>query len=71
MEWRLPRILFLMRIYLFLCEVLRDRAGLDASPNKDDQWVLYIHSESMPRLSQIVKPYMIPSLLYKLGRYKA
>ncbi|CAG8691111.1 13080_t:CDS:10 [Funneliformis caledonium] len=59
---------FCYKDVLFLCEVLREKYGIVARPNKDgDQWVLYIHSESMSNLSKIVKPYMVPSMHYKLG----
>lgn len=62
---------FCYKDVLFLCEVLREKYGIVARPNKDgDQWVLYIHSESMSNMSKIVKPYMVPSMHYKLGRYQ-
>jgi hypothetical protein len=62
---------FCYKDVLFLCEVLREKYGIVARPNKDgDQWVIYIHSKSMSNLSKIVKPYMVPSMHYKLGRYQ-
>lgn len=33
----------------------------------EDQYHIYVWSESMPLLRQIVKPYMVSSMLYKLG----
>ncbi|CAI2195684.1 8292_t:CDS:2, partial [Funneliformis geosporum] len=61
---------FCYKDVLFLCEVLREKYGIVARPNKDgDQWVLYIHSESMSNMSKIVKPYMVPrkQLLLRVG----
>lgn len=55
---------------LFLCEILYKNFNLIAKPNKDgDQWVIYIHSTSMPTLVNIVKPYMVLSMYRKLGKY--
>ena len=32
-----------------------------------NQYIIYIWAESMPKLRQLVKPYMVSSMLYKLG----
>jgi hypothetical protein len=32
-----------------------------------NQYIIYIWSESMPILREIVRPYIVPSMLYKLG----
>ena len=32
-----------------------------------NQYIIYIWSESMPKLRQLIKPYMVSSMLYKLG----
>ena len=54
----------------FLCEVLHLNFNLKAKPNKDgNQWVIYIHSISMPTLVNIIKPYMVTSMYRKLGKY--
>lgn len=36
---------------------------------KDDQYAIYILYKSMPTLVNIVKPYIIPSMKYKFGKY--
>ena len=61
---------FIKEEVLFLCEQLYELFNLKAKPNKDgDQWVIYIHSISMPTLVNIVKPYMVSSMYRKLGKY--
>jgi len=57
---------------LRLCAILKDLYGLKVNPQGagvPGQWHLYVHSESMEKLAQIVKPSMHPSMYYKLGRY--
>lgn len=56
----------------FLCEVLKIKFNITATTNKNVQnnrYIIYIHESSMLQFSQIIKPYMIPSLYYKLGNY--
>lgn len=56
----------------FLCKVIFEKYNLIANPNKDgDQWVLYVRAVSMPILAKMVKPYMVPSMLRKLGKYNS
>lgn len=55
---------------LFLCEVLHNKFNLTVTVHtggKDKGHVLYIHKHSMNIFSNLVKPYMLPSLYYKLG----
>ena len=37
------------------------------SAGKENQYIIYIWKESMPELRKLVKPYMVSSMLYKLG----
>ena len=56
----------------FLCEILFKKYNLIVtlhSGGKNKGFTLYIHSKSMPLFSKLVKPYMLPSLYYKLGDY--
>ena len=55
---------------LRLVRVLHDLYGLKASVQSAgvrDQYHIYIWSESMPMLRELVRPHMVPSMLYKLG----
>ena len=57
----------------FLCNVLKSRYNIIAIPNKcgkDKGHIIYIHVNSMKIFTNIVKPYLLPSLYYKLGSYK-
>jgi ubiquinol-cytochrome c reductase cytochrome b subunit len=57
----------------FLCLVLYEKYGIRAKPNLagggPDQFVVYVYKESMPLLSQLVRPYIVPSMHYKLNGY--
>ena len=58
----------LMRLSTFLTEFY----GLKNSINLvgvENQYIIYIWKESMPRLVLLVYPYMIPGMIYKLGKY--
>nr|YP_009711341.1 hypothetical protein [Russula griseocarnosa]QGI24999.1 hypothetical protein [Russula griseocarnosa] len=57
----------------FLCSVLKSRYNIIATPNKcgkDKGHIIYIHTDSMKLFTNIVKPYLLPSLYYKLGSNK-
>jgi hypothetical protein len=57
----------------FLCNVLKSRYNIFATPNKSGKnkgYVIYIHVNSMKLFTSIVKPYLLPSMYYKLGSYK-
>lgn len=54
----------------FLTKVLFDKYNLKASVQSagvPGQHHIYIWSESMPHLRELVRPYMVSSMLYKLG----
>jgi ubiquinol-cytochrome c reductase cytochrome b subunit len=56
----------------FLCEVLKRKYNITATPNKSGKnkgFIIYIHVNSMFLFSKLIKPYMLPSLYYKLGDY--
>lgn len=56
----------------FLANLLTELYGLKTSVVKsgiDNQWRINIWKESMPKLAEIVKPYMIPEMAYKLDGY--
>lgn len=55
-----------------LCLIIGVKYGIKASVHLGGQskgYVLYIYKGSMPKFSKIVKPFMVPSLYYKLGKY--
>lgn len=52
----------------FFCDLFRNKFGLNASINKDRTYFrIRFHKESMPKLIEIVRPYVLPSLFYKLS----
>lgn len=52
----------------FLVEFLKKKYNLISKTHKDgNQFVIYIYSQSMPRLRELVKPYFVKSMYYKLG----
>ena len=56
-----------------LCNVLKIKYNIIATPNKcgrDKGHIIYIHVNSMKLFIKIIKPYLLPSLYYKLGSYK-
>ena len=56
----------------FLCEILFKKYNLIVtlhSGGKNKGFTLYFHSKSMILFSKLIKPYMLPSLYYKLGDY--
>ena len=56
----------------FLCDVLKKKFCIVASPCKSGVGkghIIYIHVESMKLFTRIVKPHMVPSMYYKLGKY--
>lgn len=55
---------------LRLSNVLLEKFNLRTSVQSagvPNQYVIYVYKESMPHLRSLVKPYMVPSMLYKLG----
>jgi LAGLIDADG DNA endonuclease family/NADH-Ubiquinone oxidoreductase (complex I), chain 5 N-terminus len=56
-----------------LCKVLQNKYNIIATPNKcrkDKGYIIYIHTNSIELFSYIIKPYLLPSLYYKLGIIK-
>jgi hypothetical protein len=54
----------------FLCKVLHNKYNIIATPKKggkNKSHKIYIHDNSMELFSYIIKPYLLPSLYYKLG----
>ena len=63
---------FTFKEVLFLCEVLQKKYNLIVTVQSggiDKGHTLYIHPKSMSIFSKLVKPFMLPSLYYKLGNY--
>ena len=55
---------------LLLSNVLFDKYNLRTSVQSagvENQYIIYVFKESMPALREIVQPYMVSSMLYKLG----
>ena len=59
-----------------LAQIFKTKFGLDCTVQKlskskenpsKDKYSLYIKVASLPRLKELVLPYMHPSMLYKLG----
>jgi DNA-binding transcriptional regulator WhiA len=50
-----------------LCEVLAQRFGLEATKRKQKEgWQIYISERSYERFVEIVLPYIVPSMMYKI-----
>lgn len=63
---------FTLRDVEILCKVLNDKYQLSARPQSagvPNQYIIYFPKKSMNTLSKLVKPYMIPSMHYKLNGY--
>jgi LAGLIDADG DNA endonuclease family/NADH-Ubiquinone oxidoreductase (complex I), chain 5 N-terminus len=57
----------------FLCKVLKIKYNIIAKPNKcckNRGHIIYIHVNSMKLFTNLIKPYLLPSLYYKLGSDK-
>jgi hypothetical protein len=57
----------------FLCKVLKSKYNIIATSNKcgkNKSHIIYIHGNSMKLFTNIIKPYLLPSLYYKLGSNK-
>jgi len=55
---------------LILANTLINKYGLRTSVQSTsvpNQYVIYVFKESMPVLREIVRPYIVPTMLYKLG----
>lgn len=53
-----------------LCEMLKRRFGIESnavSGGKGKGWVLYVYKRSKERFEELVRPYMLETMLYKLG----
>jgi len=56
---------------LFLIKVLNDKFLIKATiqsagAKSRDQYIIYIKTESMPLLRELVSPYIIPEMKYKI-----
>jgi hypothetical protein len=57
----------------FLCKVLERKYNIIATSNKcgkNKGHIIYIHINSMKLFTNLIKPYLLPSLYYKLGSDK-
>lgn len=55
-----------------LCTILKNKFNITVTVHSggvNKGYTLYISTTSMPTFSKIIKPYMLPSLYYKLGKY--
>jgi hypothetical protein len=56
---------------LFLCNILDKNFNLKTTIQKGhligNTFQIYIVKDSIPHLISLIKPYMVPSMLYKLG----
>ena len=56
----------------FICEILYKKYNLITTIHlggKNKGYTIYINSKSMYLFSKLVKPFILPSLYYKLGNY--
>jgi hypothetical protein len=56
----------------YLCKVLNDKYQFYTRPQSagvPNQYVIYFPKNSMESLSKLIKPYMVPSMYYKLNGY--
>lgn len=56
----------------FLCKVLNNKYQFEAKPHSagvPNQYVIYINRKSIEKLAKLVKPYIHPSITYKLKNY--
>ncbi len=63
---------FTLKEVEYLILLLKNIYNIDSTMHKtgsDNQYNVYIISHSMPTLVNIVKPYIIPSMKYKFGKY--
>lgn len=58
----------LLRTQLFLKKKYDFTVGVNKC-GYDNQYVLYFHAKTMPKLASLVKPYFVESMTYKLGKY--
>ena len=57
---------------LKLCQILKIKFNLTVTVHSggiNKGYTLYVSTSSMANFSKIIKPYMLPSLYYKLGNY--
>jgi hypothetical protein len=57
----------------FLCKILKIKYNIIATPNKYGKnrgYIIYINSNSMKLFTDTIKPYLLPSLYYKLKSNK-
>ena len=57
----------------FLCKILKIKYNIIATPNKYGKnrgYIIYINSNSMKLFTDTIKPYLLPSLYYKLRSNK-
>nr|YP_009710606.1 LAGLIDADG homing endonuclease [Amanita bisporigera]QFZ98554.1 LAGLIDADG homing endonuclease [Amanita bisporigera] len=55
-----------------LCKILNEKYQLSPKPQSagvPNQYIIYFPKNSMNNLSKLVKPYMVPSMRYKLNSY--
>lgn len=60
----------LLKIQLFLKEKWAFKASLHKCGAKN-QWVLYFHAKTMPKLASLVKPYLVKNMQHKLGKWRS
>lgn len=53
----------------FLCNMLFNKYGIVCHPQRrtDTKWRLYIAAREMHKVRALVTPYLIPSMMYKVG----
>jgi ubiquinol-cytochrome c reductase cytochrome b subunit len=56
----------------FLCKVLNDKYQFNTRPQSagvPNQYIIYFPKSSINNLSKLIKPYMVPSMYYKLNNF--
>jgi len=68
--FRLATNCFSLDEVILLCKILHDKYALNSKPysaGPEKGYVVYIHPSSRKAFIDLVRPHMVPSMLYKLG----
>jgi len=60
---------FLSNRYNLKTSVQIGQVTPDRANNSSRGYIVYIYKESLPILSDLIKPYMVTSMYYKLNKY--
>jgi hypothetical protein len=60
---------FTLKEVQFLCDMLYSKYNINCHPQfrSEEKWRLYIASSELHKVRTLVMPYLIPSMVYKVG----